>query len=119
MSPNGFVRVPRLPLFTCGIALLCCNPEFATAAAAAALAAPVSRGVDFVKDIQPIFEANCYRCHGPAKQEAQFRLDSKEIAQRTCLDCSLVQHLAERSEALQVERTGARQRMRKPLEAGL
>jgi len=36
--------------------------------------------VDFVKDIQPIFSENCYTCHGPKKQEAQFRLDNKQIA---------------------------------------
>src|SRR6185436_9047530 len=30
---------------------------------------------DFVQDIQPIFAAHCYECHGPNKQEAQFRLD--------------------------------------------
>src|SRR5690349_22724562 len=40
----------------------------------------VTRTVDFVKDIQPIFAEHCFRCHGPNKQEAQFRLDSKDIA---------------------------------------
>ena len=39
-----------------------------------------TRPVDFVKDIQPIFAQNCYGCHGAKKQEAAFRLDSKEVA---------------------------------------
>jgi mono/diheme cytochrome c family protein len=39
-----------------------------------------SRKIDFVKDIQPIFAEKCYGCHGPKKQEARFRLDSKDIA---------------------------------------
>lgn len=41
-----------------------------------ALAAPV----DFVRDIQPIFEENCFDCHGSHKQEAAFRLDHKPSA---------------------------------------
>lgn len=38
--------------------------------------------VDFVRDIQPIFQANCYGCHGPKKQEGSFRLDHKPTALR-------------------------------------
>ena len=34
------------------------------------------RAVEFEKDIQPIFEANCYNCHGPEKQKAKMRLDT-------------------------------------------
>jgi len=33
--------------------------------------------VDFVREIQPIFRQNCYQCHGPEKQKAQLRFDSK------------------------------------------
>ncbi len=36
--------------------------------------------VGFARDIQPIFEASCYRCHGPGTQMAQLRLDSKTSA---------------------------------------
>src|SRR5438876_1425400 len=39
-----------------------------------------TRQVDFVRDIQPIFVEHCVGCHGPKKQEAEFRLDAKEIA---------------------------------------
>jgi hypothetical protein len=32
--------------------------------------------VDFDRDIKPILEANCCRCHGPKEQESGLRLDS-------------------------------------------
>src|ERR1051326_8384424 len=48
--------------------------------AAADLPPPASRQIDFGKDIQPIFAEHCYDCHGPDKQEAQFRLDTKTVA---------------------------------------
>jgi len=44
------------------------------------LALPAAGAVDFVKDIQPIFEERCYGCHGGSKQEAAFRLDHKPSA---------------------------------------
>jgi hypothetical protein len=34
--------------------------------------------VDFVKDIQPILQQTCVKCHGPEKQKGKLRLDSKE-----------------------------------------
>jgi mono/diheme cytochrome c family protein len=39
-----------------------------------------TRTVDFTKDIQPIFEATCWNCHGPKKQESGFRLDNRAAA---------------------------------------
>jgi mono/diheme cytochrome c family protein len=36
--------------------------------------------VNFVSEIQPIFQASCYSCHGPNRQMAGLRLDSKKIA---------------------------------------
>ncbi len=36
--------------------------------------------VDFVKDIQPIFEQHCYDCHGAEKQKSGLRLDVKSEA---------------------------------------
>ena len=35
---------------------------------------------NFVKDIRPIFEANCIKCHGSEKQKGDYRLDVKAIA---------------------------------------
>jgi mono/diheme cytochrome c family protein len=48
-----------------------------TALALNSLPPAATRPVDFVKDIQPIFAAACYDCHGPHKQESEFRLDHK------------------------------------------
>jgi hypothetical protein len=52
-----------------------------------ALAADVSklppaadRKINFAKDVQPIFAAACYSCHGEKKQNSGFRLDRKRDA---------------------------------------
>jgi hypothetical protein len=36
--------------------------------------------VDFVKDIQPVLQQNCIKCHGPEKQKGKLRLDSRDAA---------------------------------------
>jgi mono/diheme cytochrome c family protein len=38
--------------------------------------------VDFAKDVQPIFSAKCYSCHGEKKQLSGFRLDRKTAAMK-------------------------------------
>lgn len=35
---------------------------------------------DFLRDVQPIFQAHCYKCHGPDKQKGQLRLDVRQSA---------------------------------------
>ena len=40
----------------------------------------VESRIDFAKDIQPILQANCYKCHGPNAQLSGLRLDSKQAA---------------------------------------
>ena len=37
-------------------------------------------GPDFNTQIRPILESSCYRCHGPASQMSELRLDSKTHA---------------------------------------
>src|SRR5437773_138076 len=39
-----------------------------------------ARRVNFLQDIQPIFEQNCYKCHGPNAQLSGLRLDLKQSA---------------------------------------
>ncbi|MDR3402608.1 MAG: DUF1553 domain-containing protein [Chthoniobacter sp.] len=41
---------------------------------------PATRPVDFVKDIQPLFEKNCLKCHGPEKQKSGYRVDVRDSA---------------------------------------
>jgi len=36
--------------------------------------------IDFIRDIQLIFQKNCFDCHGPDKQKNSYRLDAKSIA---------------------------------------
>ncbi|MDB6028461.1 MAG: hypothetical protein JWM68_4684 [Verrucomicrobiales bacterium] len=42
--------------------------------------ANAEKTVDFVKDVQPIFQKSCVECHGPDKHKADLRLDGKESA---------------------------------------
>ncbi len=70
-QPLFLVALFAAPLVLCGEAP---KPD------AAKLPPPATRPVDFVKDIQPIFRANCYACHGPEKQKGHFRLDVKASA---------------------------------------
>jgi len=41
---------------------------------------PDQRPVDFTRDIRPILENSCLRCHGPEKPKSHFRLDNSEDA---------------------------------------
>src|SRR5215831_19194071 len=36
--------------------------------------------VDYEKDIRPILEQNCLKCHGPERPKSRFRLDNRESA---------------------------------------
>jgi mono/diheme cytochrome c family protein len=38
---------------------------------------PASGPVDFARDIQPIFEASCVKCHGRGKDKGGFKLDTR------------------------------------------
>src|SRR5437879_1651632 len=73
MRPSCFAVVSAASLlgahsFSAGI-----TPE-----QAAQLPPPVSRTVDFTKDIKPIFESSCIKCHGRGKDKGGFRLDNRE-----------------------------------------
>lgn len=36
--------------------------------------------VDFVRDVQPLLQEHCVKCHGPEKQSGGYRLDVRDIA---------------------------------------
>jgi hypothetical protein len=38
------------------------------------------KGLTYAKDIRPLFEASCFRCHGEQRQKGELRLDSLEAA---------------------------------------
>ena len=50
---------------------------FAAGAADVGQLPPAAPSYDFDKDIKPILEANCVRCHGEARQKSDFRLDTR------------------------------------------
>lgn len=47
-----------------------------------ALPAPTAVTVDFDRDIHPILDRSCLRCHGPERPKSGFRLDNREAALR-------------------------------------
>jgi hypothetical protein len=52
----------------------------AETASESTLPPPAARAVDWTQDIQPLFEARCYPCHGAEKQESGLRLDNASQA---------------------------------------
>jgi hypothetical protein len=82
-------RVPSRCLGKClsgqVLSLLAATPGFAASGPSAEMdpaklppAAKVQ--VDFDRDIKPILENRCYRCHGPERPKSRFRLDNREGA---------------------------------------
>ncbi len=61
----------------CGLVL---TPATAAVADLAQLPPAATRPVDFTRDIEPLLANSCYSCHGPKKQEAGLRLDSRADA---------------------------------------
>jgi mono/diheme cytochrome c family protein len=51
-----------------------------TAKRSAAAARATSPPPDFVRDIAPIFEQSCVRCHGPTRERSGLRLDARALA---------------------------------------
>ncbi len=43
--------------------------------------APATGGIDFAKQVAPIFEARCVKCHGEEKQKGEYRMDKAEFIQ--------------------------------------
>ena len=42
--------------------------------------APSEMTIDFVRDIKPIFQQQCYRCHGPGKDQGGLSLATRSLA---------------------------------------
>jgi len=41
---------------------------------------PARSPVEFDREVKPIFEKSCFRCHGPERPKSHFRLDNRESA---------------------------------------
>jgi len=50
--------------------------KFIYGTAAMLTALSLQAGVDFNKDIKPILESRCVKCHGEKKQKGEYRLDN-------------------------------------------
>lgn len=77
-GPRFEVARAALWLALCVVAL----PARAAEMDAGKLPAPAAAKVDFARDIQPIIETSCLRCHGPEKPKSRFRLDNRDPALR-------------------------------------
>jgi mono/diheme cytochrome c family protein len=49
------------------------------------------KDVTYAADIKPIFDKSCIKCHGPEKQKAKLRLDSRDAALKGGQDGKVVE----------------------------
>ena len=62
------------------VCLVACQHVFAAEIDVSQLPPPAPVQIDFARDIKPILETSCLRCHGPEKPKSKFRLDSRQAA---------------------------------------
>src|ERR1051325_884406 len=63
------------------LAFVCSSPALAatlTSEQIAQLPPPANHQIDFSKEIKPIFEASCIKCHGRGKDKGGFAIDTRE-----------------------------------------
>src|ERR1051325_9095482 len=63
------------------LAFVCSSPALAatlTSEQIAQLPPPANHTIDFSKEIKPIFEASCIKCHGRGKAKGGFKIDNRE-----------------------------------------
>jgi hypothetical protein len=84
MKPPTSHRKATAPAWSVGgcILLLCCSPGVAADEVVdfSKLPPPAQGQMDFTRDIQPILQNSCLRCHGPEKAKSHFRLDNRASA---------------------------------------
>ena len=77
---NRLTRVNLIGLVVI-VASMCCQLTCQlTGAEEPESSPPRKASVDFVNDVYPILRRSCIECHGPKKQEGDFRLDQLESA---------------------------------------
>src|SRR5215831_1874579 len=72
----NFNSVSLILLFCCGAAL----PAAAnlTSEQVAQLPPVPDHSINFSKEIKPIFEASCIKCHGRGRDKGEFRIDTRD-----------------------------------------
>ena len=68
------------PTSLCLVASIGCLRVSAAEVDVSKLPPAAATQIDFARDIKPVLEANCLRCHGAEKPKSKFRLDSREAA---------------------------------------
>jgi hypothetical protein len=78
-KPNKAARLGQASFCLLGL-LVACERVFAAEVDISKLPLPAAAQIDFARDIKPILETSCLRCHGPEKPKSKFRLDSRMAA---------------------------------------
>jgi hypothetical protein len=73
MKPDLRWSICVLFLMSCSLALAGITPEQAKS-----LPPPAPHRIDFTKEIKPILEASCTKCHGRGKNKGDFQIDTRE-----------------------------------------
>ena len=68
--------VTRTPLFVFSIAAAILGS--AADLDLSKLPPPTHKKVDFVKDIKPLLEKTCLKCHGPERPKSKYRMDTRK-----------------------------------------
>ena len=75
-----FRTMNSVPLFATAICmLLCIGRAELSPSEQGRLPAAAGRAVDFEKDIKPMFEAACVKCHAKGKDKGGFSLETREV----------------------------------------
>jgi mono/diheme cytochrome c family protein len=72
---KAIVILPLLTAISAAVSLTAADVDVSKLPPAA-----TKTGLTFDKDIKPIFEKSCVKCHGAEKQKAKLRLDSLEAS---------------------------------------
>src|SRR5437899_11897198 len=72
LRPRSWLKQPVVALVLCALASPAAEQK------SSGLPPAANRPVDFAKDVQPLLSRHCYSCHGPDKQKADLRWDSKD-----------------------------------------
>lgn len=70
----------RITLHASRFTLLLTTLALPAAINTSALPPPATVTINFERDIKPIFDQSCIRCHGPERPRSRFRLDNREAA---------------------------------------
>jgi hypothetical protein len=79
VKPNNAAKLGQISLCLLASFGVGCNLS-AAEADVSKLPPAATMKIDFARDIRPILETSCLRCHGPEKPKSKFRLDNRPAA---------------------------------------